>query len=343
MTDALDWSALVREAKRRRSEEGLTQLRHAELAGVSKDTIRSFDRGETSITLQKAIAILDAVGLVQAHRGGSDQVRFVDEGIDRWERLIEELAPTDPARMPHGKVVFDYEIGGDLAKLSPKALMELLANVPETTGWPPFWIATRKALQPQMLADGLECWLGDPGLDRVFRDSAHTDFWRAILPAKLMIIRGYQEDSGEAQFAPGTRFDLTLPIWRAIEIVEHAAWLARHYPTARAGGSMQRQINVGVTYDGLAGRNLVRWAQPQLAGEPRSFEHYQARQDSVRGRATFDLDVAAEEVSVPAVVQAVIDLVGPLYAAFGITEIGLMVEEQHMLRESRLAAPARKL
>ena len=54
----MDWRALVDEAIRRRKAEKLTQREHAALASVSIPTIVSFDRGEESLTLTKAFAIL---------------------------------------------------------------------------------------------------------------------------------------------------------------------------------------------------------------------------------------------------------------------------------------------
>ncbi|MFI4956037.1 MAG: helix-turn-helix transcriptional regulator [Gammaproteobacteria bacterium] len=59
----LDWESLVREAIRRRKEQGLTQEKLAILAGVSKPTLSHFEQGKTTITLASALKILHMLGL----------------------------------------------------------------------------------------------------------------------------------------------------------------------------------------------------------------------------------------------------------------------------------------
>ncbi|HRK98446.1 MAG TPA: helix-turn-helix transcriptional regulator [Alphaproteobacteria bacterium] len=59
----LNWSGLVEEAIKRRKEQKLTQEQLAVLAGVSKPTLNSFERGKTTIKLDSAIKILRMLGL----------------------------------------------------------------------------------------------------------------------------------------------------------------------------------------------------------------------------------------------------------------------------------------
>lgn len=59
----LDWPSLVKEAVKRRKEQRLTQEKLAVLAGVSKPTLVSFEKGSTTITLANAIKILYMLGL----------------------------------------------------------------------------------------------------------------------------------------------------------------------------------------------------------------------------------------------------------------------------------------
>ncbi len=59
----LNWQDLVTEAVKRRKEQKLTQEQLSVLAGVSKPTFNSFERGKTSIKLDSALKILKALGL----------------------------------------------------------------------------------------------------------------------------------------------------------------------------------------------------------------------------------------------------------------------------------------
>jgi transcriptional regulator with XRE-family HTH domain len=174
----LDWPALVAETIRRRKEEGMTQVQHAALAGVGRTTVVSFDQGDTSISLSRALAILGVVGLVAENRT-SPQDAFVAACRQRWEELVAVLAEDAPARQPHGHYSFDYEVAGPIARLSQKRLVEILEkSVVRYSGWPPFWVPARPELAPVFAEDGVECWLGNPKADRVFDDAAHSDYWR---------------------------------------------------------------------------------------------------------------------------------------------------------------------
>ena len=61
----LNWPALVEEARRRRKAQNLTQQRLAALAEVSTPTVSRFESGARNIELASALAILDALGLVE--------------------------------------------------------------------------------------------------------------------------------------------------------------------------------------------------------------------------------------------------------------------------------------
>lgn len=60
---SLDWSAIVKEAVKRRKERRLTQKQVAVLSGVSKPTVVRFERQEKNITLNSAFAIMKLFGL----------------------------------------------------------------------------------------------------------------------------------------------------------------------------------------------------------------------------------------------------------------------------------------
>ncbi len=66
----LNWEKLVREAIAVRKQEGLSQRDLAALAGVTQPTIVKFEKGSTSIRLNIALAILRALGLVDARVPG---------------------------------------------------------------------------------------------------------------------------------------------------------------------------------------------------------------------------------------------------------------------------------
>ncbi len=59
----LDWPSLVKEAVKRRKQQGLTQEQLAVLAGLSKPTLNHFEQGQTNITLDSAIKILRMLDL----------------------------------------------------------------------------------------------------------------------------------------------------------------------------------------------------------------------------------------------------------------------------------------
>jgi transcriptional regulator with XRE-family HTH domain len=61
----LNWPAIVEEAIRRRKSEKLSQRALAAIAGVTHPTIVKFEKGDTTITLKTALAVLNALGLVE--------------------------------------------------------------------------------------------------------------------------------------------------------------------------------------------------------------------------------------------------------------------------------------
>ena len=60
----LSWPAIVREAIRRRRSEKLSQRALAAIAGVTHPTVVAFEKGETSLKVKTALAILNALGMV---------------------------------------------------------------------------------------------------------------------------------------------------------------------------------------------------------------------------------------------------------------------------------------
>ena len=61
----LNWPAIVQEALRRRQAEKLSQRALAAIAGVSHPTVVKFEKGDITIKLRSAFAILDALGMIE--------------------------------------------------------------------------------------------------------------------------------------------------------------------------------------------------------------------------------------------------------------------------------------
>lgn len=254
----LDWRELVNEAIRRRRVEGLTQRSLAALAGVSTPTVNAFERGGTRLRLEKALAILDVLGLVVLPGAPDGLPAFAQAARRRWSELVEPLPADDPARQPLGHVEHVYAIEGLAYPGTLADLRQILADLPKTSGWTPFWIPTREVIRP-VIRDGLiECWLGQPGIERAFPDAAHSDFWQVDSDLRAFLQRGYQED-GRDTLEPGSFFDLTLPIRRTAEVLLHASHLVE-----RLDGDPASAIIYSSRYTGLEGRELVAWANPRL-------------------------------------------------------------------------------
>jgi transcriptional regulator with XRE-family HTH domain len=189
---ALNWSALVAEAIRRRKAEKMTQKEHAALASVSIPTMIAFDRGERTLSLAKAFDILRVVGLVEEPVEATSQEIFVGEAFSRWRDLTKDLPKGSAGRFPYGWYRIDYAIEGDVKDIELHKFTDVLrkAAVPHT-GWPMFWLPRRPERAAHEIDGVIECWL-PPGEDRPFRsDPAHCDFWRAAPIGRTFLIRGY--------------------------------------------------------------------------------------------------------------------------------------------------------
>lgn len=257
MTDwPLDWQALVDEAVRRRKEEGHTQKSLAAIAGVSMPTVNAFERGDIKLRLEKVFDILGALGMVTLPSAPGSLAAFVRAARQRWSELVEPLPPAHPSRQSLGHVSYVYEIANGEIELPLGALRKQLQNLPSTSGWPPFWVPTKDNIRPVIRDALIECWIGNPDADRVFRDAAHSDFWQMTGDLKAYLQRGFQED-GSGNLEPGTIFDLTLPVWRTAEVFVHILNLAKALDL-----DLSASVEFESRYTGLEGRELVTWAAP---------------------------------------------------------------------------------
>jgi transcriptional regulator with XRE-family HTH domain len=319
----LAWQRIVEEALRRRKAEGLTQKDHSALAGVSHPTMAAFERGETTLTLAKALDILRVVGLVDEPAEGDTQSRFVRGAYERWRQLTAGLPSDSPARFPNGSYRIDYWLEGDLKTPELRAFEGVLQKaVVRKTGWPPFWLPTRKDIQPREIDGVIECWLAPQGSDieRGFSDPAHCDFWRGAPSGRMFLIRGYQEDGNET-FPAGTILDTTLPLWRMGEVLLHAERLAS---LLRKQPDSPVTIHFRSIFTGLGGRVLRSWANPL---SDMLIEGHAARSDE----AVLELKLSADNVE-GRLSEHLFPLLGSLFDRFGIAGLSINRVEAEVQR-----------
>jgi transcriptional regulator with XRE-family HTH domain len=314
MISPLNWQTLVAEALRRRKEEKLTQRQHAALASVSIPTIVAFDRGEHTLSLNKAFDILRVVGLVEEPPQNGAQEIFVRDALARWNKLISKLPPDSPGRFPFGWYRIDYALEGDLKEVELHKLQELLVKARAgMTGWSMFWVPTRQAIAPREIDGVLECWHSPE--DSNGGISVHTaetcDFWRASPNGRMFLIRGYDEDA-QVTFSPGKIFDTTLPIWRIGEALMHAARLSA---LLKQDEGNEITIKLRVHFTGLTGRVLKSWANPMidLLGEGSGARGDEAILEAIVPSSEVETNLAAH----------IFPLVASLYMRFGVTGISL--------------------
>jgi transcriptional regulator with XRE-family HTH domain len=308
----LAWQRLVEETLRRRRAEGLTQKQHSALAGVSHPTMAAFERGETTLTLAKALDILRVVGLVDEPAEGDTQSRFVRDAFERWRNLVAPLPQDSPARFPNGWYRIDYWLEGNLKTPELTAFERILEKaVVRKTGWPPFWLPTREAIQPREIDGLIECWLAPQGEDveRGFSDAAHCDFWRAAPSGRMFLIRGYQEDGAET-FPAGTILDTTLPLWRMGEVLLHAERLASLLGSD-PGSSVT--VHFRAMFAGLGGRVLRSWANPL---SDLLVEGYAARSDEAVLEGKFPAQGIEGQLA-----KYLLPLLASLYERFGVAGV----------------------
>lgn len=247
--------------------------------------------------------------------------RWFDSSVGRWQQLSEGLPSTSGARLSHGHYAVGYQIFGNIEKRSGSALLDVLRQGEvRHTGWPPFWVPTREGIKPYMHDGNVECWIGGEGEGR---DPGHSDYWRATPNCQLFLLRGYQEDGWENErMAPGTAFDLTLPVWRIGEILLHAASLARQF------GDPQARIVFEMEWTGLAGRQLVSFANTNRS----LFGQRKARQDSCRTNISAQADQIDD--ALPDLVERAVLQLYELFDFFRLPAT-LVAEELARLRKSR--------
>ena len=252
--------------------------------------------------------------------------RWAKDCFRRWSELVEGLPPDVGARFPHGHYSFAYEVVGGAGSTALQELPDVLrASVVRHSGWPPFWYPTRKGIEPYPFDGAVECWLGgDEEAAAVERDAAHADFWRIAPDALAYLIRGYQEDGSDMgragrRVAPGTVFDVNLPVWRAGEALLHAARFVEELLERPA------TIRFVAHYTGLSGRTLVSLANTRRLVS----RDYVSRSGSIR--RVVEVESEAINANLPEIVH---ELLVPLYALFGFFKLPtrLVAEELEKMR-----------
>jgi len=237
-----------------------------------------------------------------------------EESTNRWKELLaRRLADEQPSRYSHGVWTVAYSVTGDFKQTELDELLEVLRQVKgRETGWPPWWVPTRKGIEPYPYNGVIECWLAEEG---VFAGPAHSDFWRASPAGNMFLLRGYQEDEPHEGHRPGTEIEVTLPIWRVGECLLHAQRLAGKLAGASSSVIFQ------VAWEGLSSRVLAVW-DPMRAP---LFDEYRSRQGSVASRVVLSADRISETLP-----ELVAILTKPLYEAFGFFKPSPAMIEQEL-------------
>ena len=262
--EPINWQEIVKEAKLRRREEGLTQKAHASLAGVSIPTIISFDNAETTLSVQKTLDILSVVNMVTKKICPTDRLaEFALIAKDRWQNLISALPKSSPAAHPFGYYTYIFSIEGPLKTIGIREFERILEEVASIkhSGYSPFWIPQSQDIKPYKNDDNnIECWLGKKYLagtkDLIF--TSPEDFWCASSLGLMYLQRAYYEDCSDNTLKPGTILDINLPLRTVVEIICYADRLRREISLDIA----QSSINLHVFYTGLKGRKLANWSDP---------------------------------------------------------------------------------
>ncbi len=320
MMEQFNWIGMVNEAITRRREERLSQKKHAALAGVSIPTMISFEKAETTISIEKVLAILKVVNMVAKPQFSSNNQldAFAMQANARWFELTKKLNQDSiPAKHPFGYASYSFKITGQLKIIDDILFYKILDKVAKTkySGWSPFWIPTSTDIKPYVVDNKtIECWLGkkvrDP--DKPFT-AATTDFWRASKEGYMYLQRGYQEDSNEDILQPNEILDIFIPIRTVAEVICYANRLAKEMSHNPAESS----IELRVKYTGLQGRLLTNWSDP---ANPLFDKKRISTSDSADMSVTFGFNKIYEPLH-ESVAKIVYPLLKELYTKFNFYEL----------------------
>lgn len=241
-----EWDALLQRCLLNRKDELLVSL--SSLLGGGQTVV--------PVAVSSPSAVSQAVsgtGSPAVTNPFAELQAFQDAALSRLEHLqATKLPEDDPAQFKNGKYVLSARIVGNVTALSPKAMVDTLAQLRRYTGWSPLHVFSRPELAPYPSGDGIiECWLARDES----RDVAHADFWRVSTEGLVTLVRGHQEDAPEiagqlGSPAPGKGIEVTLPPWRVAEFLLRVRELGERI------SSGPFRIQVIAQWEGLEGRRL---------------------------------------------------------------------------------------
>ena len=191
----------------------------------------------------------------------------------------------------------------------------LVAVEGRETGWPPWWVPTRKAVQPEVRHGAIECWFRDDAM----RNDRHPDFWRVEPELKLFLLRCYQED--DVTGTPGSALDPVFTVLRMAESLLHSSRMARYVNA--------EDIEFFARWDGLENRELRAIESDLWDFRPGHVAH----DDSI---ATF-VHTSPEEIDrdLPSVVRALVSSLLEVFGLFDPPGSLYATEIKNMLERSR--------
>lgn len=230
--------------------------------------------------------------------------------LSQWKSLVTSLPEDHPAQFKYGRYYCSYLINELNTTITANELLGILRQIRGYTGWSPFYVFSRQGLEPYLMDDALQCWLG-----KNTEDSSHADFWRASPAGKLFLMRGYAEDCERiTNELPGKFFDLTIPIWRVAECLLHAL----HF--AETIDKNESELTFCFTWEGIDGRVLKPWANPRRMLDDKRISHQKNIKKTINVSTT-QIRNNLHEI--------VYSLVFPLYELFSLSQVPKkLIEEE---------------
>lgn len=311
----LDWQSFIIETLRRRKAEGLTQKTHAALANVSIPTMAAFERGDKTVSLEKAFDILRVVGMIEPERQENDQDVFVDRFLKRWQELVDETPIDCPERLPHGYCYFDYYFEGEIKSFHLNEFEGILHLSTFCT----LFLSSQDEIRPipSSKQEGIECryipFLGRPILPY---------YWQAYREGRFAFLQGYKEDQAET-FPPKSIFDSVLPVRKIAEALMQARYLAR-----RLQKKDPLRLHFRATYKGLAGRMLKLWSNPLKTV---LLQEGVSKTDTVISEISIETETLQRDLS-----THVYKIIAPVYEVFGVTNFSKSFIDQEVERSKEV-------
>jgi hypothetical protein len=263
------------------------------------------NRREDMLDAIRNIVLGAASAAPAAPSAAETQDAFAAAARAEWANLVKGLPSDAPARCPLGRYELDYALLGEFTRPGLADLRDLLPlAVRRGGGWREFWVPTRAEIEPYVIDNTIQCWLGTPKM--VPRDPGRVDFWRASPEGRMFLLRGYFEDKGGwsgHSIEPGTIIDIGAPIWRVAECLQHA-----HSLGSLLAPDKDLQVLFRARWYGLRGRRL------SSVDQLRAFTMHDdriARQDEFEVKTTLEMRQIADNL--PEIIHP---LLKPLYEQF---------------------------